>query len=325
MSGEYKGMVMRLRSLLALSLGLLCLLTAELAAQEQPRAEALGFRVAGYLPEYHAAEFEPRLARLLTDLIVFSAEPTETGSINRSRLAKFPWEKLRAWKTKERVRLILCIGGWERSKHFAVVATTPEKRQTFVKEVVKLCLEERLDGIDLDWEHPKGDAEQEGYGQLLSELRTAFEPHGLLLSVTIAGWQKLPKEAFAAVHWVQVMSYDHDGEHATFEAAVADVQAVKEAGAPAEKIVLGLPFYGRDIARRNRTMTYHEIIARHDPKPDVDLVDNLYFNGPATISRKTAYALESRLGGVMAWELGLDVPTDRSLLRAIDAAVQRHK
>ncbi|WP_254513921.1 glycoside hydrolase family 18 protein [Anatilimnocola floriformis] len=301
------------------------LLAWELPAQEQPRPDAPGFRVAAYLPEYRAADFEPRLARLLTDLILFSVEPTETGEIQISRLKKFPLDQLRAWKTKERVRLILSIGGWERSKHFAVVATSPEKRQTFVKEVVKLCLDERLDGIDLDWEHPRDAAEQEGYAALLTELRAAFQPHGLLLSVTIAGWQKMPKEAFAAVHWVQVMSYDHDGEHATFEAAIADVKAVRDAGAPAEKIVLGVPFYGRDTTRRNRTLTYREIIARHDPKPDVDLIDSIYFNGPATITRKTEYALESRLGGVMAWELGLDVPTERSLLRAIDAAVRKNE
>jgi chitinase len=312
----------KLHLFLVLCIGLL---PTQLLAQEQPRAVPLGFRVAGYLPEYRVAEFEPKLARLLTDLILFSAEPTETGSINIARLKKMPWEMLREWKTKERVRLILCIGGWERSKHFATVATSAEKRQTFVTEAVRLCLDDRLDGIDLDWEHPQDAAEQEGYGQLLTELRAAFQPHGLLLSVTIAAWQKMPKEAFAACHWVQIMSYDHDGEHATFDAAVADVKTMKEAGVPAEKIVLGVPFYGRDITRRNRSLTYREIIARHDPKPDVDVIDNVYFNGPASIRRKTEYALESHLGGVMAWELGLDVPTDRSLLRAIDAAVQRTK
>lgn len=319
-------MQFRLIHLLVLGLSLLSTsYSTGLHAQDQSRAEATGFRVAGYLPEYRASEFEPKLAKLLTDLIIFSVEPTEAGGVNRSRLSKFSLDKLREWKTKERVRLILCIGGWERSKHFATVATTAEKRQRFVNEVVKLCLDERLDGVDLDWEHPKGEAEQVGYGQLLSDLRAAFQPHGLLLSVTMAGWQKIPKEAFAAVHWVQLMSYDHDGEHATFDAAVADVKAIKDAGAPAEKIVLGVPFYGRDVARRNRTMTYREIVARHEPKPDVDLIDNLYFNGVDMIRRKTEYALESKLGGVMAWELGLDVPTDRSLLRAIDVAVKGKK
>ncbi|QDU26492.1 Chitinase A1 precursor [Anatilimnocola aggregata] len=301
----------------------LLLVLPALQAQDVPRVQPAGFRVAAYLPEYRLAEFEPRLARYLTDLIVFSAEPTEFGGINRSRLAKVPWDELRQWKTKERVRLILCIGGWERSKHFATVATSPEKRQVFVKEAVRLCLEERLDGIDLDWEHPRDEAEQEGYGRLLTELRAGFQPHGLLLSVTIAAWQKMPPEAFTAAHWVQVMAYDHDDKHSTFEGAVADVKTLKEAGVPAEKIVLGMPFYGRDILRRNRSLAYREIVARHDPKPDVDEIDGVYFNGLSMIRRKTEYALESRLGGVMAWELGQDVPTDRSLLRAIDAAVQQ--
>ncbi len=311
---------MRLLFCLLVTMGMLVLPRAVMP-QDPARTEP-GFRVAAYLPEYRVAEFEPRLARLLTDLILFSAEPTESGAINRSRLKNVPWDQLREWKTKERVRLILCLGGWERSKHFATVATAAEKRQTFVKETVRLCLDERLDGIDLDWEHPKGAAEEAGYGQLLTELRAAFQPHGLLLSVTIAAWQKLPKDAFAACHWVQIMSYDRDGEHSTFDAAVADIKTIQAAGVPAEKIVLGLPFYGIDITRRQRTMTYREIIARHNPKPDVDLIDNIYFNGQNTIRRKTEYAIEQRLGGVMAWELGLDVPTDRSLLRVIDGAVR---
>lgn len=301
------------------------LAAATLSAQEAARLQPAPFRVAAYLPDYRVAEFEPRLARLLTDFIVFSAEPTEAGSIDRSRLAKVPWETLRQWKTKERIRLILCIGGWERSKHFAAVASSAEKRQVFVKEAVRLCLEERLDGIDLDWEHPRDAVEQAGYGSLLTELRAAFEPHGLLLSVTIAAWQKMPKEAFAAAHWVQVMAYDHEGRHSTFEDSVADIQTLKQAGVPAEKLVLGLPFYGRDITRRNRSLTYAEIVARHDPQPEVDEVDGVYFNGAATVRRKTEFALESRLGGVMAWELGQDVPSDRSLLRAMGAAVQRSR
>ncbi|WP_425617131.1 glycoside hydrolase family 18 protein [Anatilimnocola sp. NA78] len=314
---------MQRRQVLALSVAAVGFATQWrlLAAAEIPAAAGT-FRVAGYWPDYRAAEFEPRTASLLTDLMIFSAEPTETGGINRARLAKFPWQELRTWKTAARVRLILCIGGWERSKHFATVATSPEKRQAFVQAAVKLCLDERLDGIDLDWEHPRDEAEQQGYGDLLTELRTAFEPHGLMLSVTIAAWQKMPPAAFAAAHYVQVMAYDHDGRHSTFDNAVADVKTLKAAGVPTEKIVLGMPFYGRDVVRRNRSLTYREIVAKHEPKPEVDEIDGVYFNGPATIRRKTEYAIEAGLGGVMVWELGQDVPTERSLLRTIDAAVQ---
>jgi GH18 family chitinase len=279
------------------------------------------FRVAGYLPDYRAAAFDADAAARLTDLIVFSAKPTAAGGLDRSRLKRLPWDKLRAFKTRQRVRLILCVGGWGRSAHFAAVASSVAKRKAFVQSAVRVCLDERLDGLDLDWEHPKNADEEKGYAQLLADLREAFGPHGLVLSVTMAAWQKLPKEAFAAVDWVQVMAYDHDGRHSTFEAARADVRSLRERGVPREKVVLGLPFYGRHVKRRERTLTYREILARHRPEAAVDEVEGVYFNGPATIRRKTEFALEGRLGGVMVWELGQDAGGERSLLRTIRAAV----
>jgi hypothetical protein len=73
------------------------------------------FRFAGYLPNYRAAQFDPAAADGITDLIVFSAEPTAAGELTLRRLGEFPWDKLRDWKTRQRVRLILCVGGWGRS------------------------------------------------------------------------------------------------------------------------------------------------------------------------------------------------------------------
>jgi GH18 family chitinase len=283
--------------------------------------EQSSFRVVGYLPDYR--EFERITTRGLTDLILFSATPTATGDLDISRLKKMPWSKLRAFKTKQRVRLILCVGGWERSSHFAAVAGSDPIRQKFVNAMVKFCLDERLDGIDLDWEHPKNGAEQAAYANLLTELHKAFEQHGLMLSVTIAAWQKLPSSAFEAVDWVNLMAYDHTGQHSTFESAQSDVKKLIDSGMPARKITLGLPFYGRDIKNSNRVLTYREIVANNRPEPAVDEIDNIYFNGPETISRKTKYAIDKGLAGVMVWELGQDAAGDQSLLKVIMSAVDQ--
>jgi chitinase len=281
------------------------------------------FRVVGYLPDYRA--FDSVSTHGLSDLILFSATPTAKGELDLSRLKKMPWSKLRAFKTQQRVRLILCVGGWERSANFAPVAAANEMRQKFVGSVVKVCLDERLDGVDLDWEHPKNEAEQEGYAKLLTELHQAFEPHGLMLSVTIAAWQKLPPKAFEVVDWVNLMAYDHSGRHSTFEGAQADVKKLIDAGVPTRKLTLGLPFYGRDTVKHNRVLTYREIVAKHKPEPAVDEIDNLYFNGSETIARKTRYAIESGLAGVMVWELGQDAEGDESLLKVIAGVVERSK
>ena len=290
-----------------------------LMAQEPNRVSS-EFRIVGYLPDYRPLDADA--ARQLTDLILFSAEPSASGELNMQRLSKIDWAELLQLKTQQRLRLILCVGGWERSKHFASVAGSPELRGKFVNSALQLCLNRRLDGIDIDWEHPHDAAEQTAYALLLRDLKAAFEPLGLTVSITMAAWQVVPRSAFDSVNWVQVMAYDHPERHSTLEGAQADVQKLIDAGAPVQKITLGLPFYGRGIADHNRTMTYQEIIAKHRPAAAIDEVDGVYFNGAETIARKTRYAKQSRLAGVMVWELGQDSPGEQSLLRVIRAAAR---
>jgi chitinase len=300
---------------------LLSLVGSIVTSANEPTRKA--FRIAGYLPDYRAADIDWANATHLTDLLLFSAEPTSEGKLDVSRLKAMPWAKLRAFKTLHRQRLILCIGGWERSQQFPAVVSSDSKRAEFVKSCVRLCLDERLDGVDLDWEHPNTAAEQGGYASLLRELRTAFEPHGLTLSVTVAAWQKVPKAAFEGIDWVQVMAYDHPGQHSTFENSQKDVAAVHTLGAPMSKIVLGLPLYGRDVKKTDRVLTYREILTKHKPARESNEADGLYFNGPQMMEHKTQWALESKLGGVMLWELGQDATSEQSLLRIVGGVVNK--
>jgi GH18 family chitinase len=157
---------------------------------------------------------------------------------------------------------------------------------------------------------------------LLINLREAFAPHGLKLSVTIAPWQTITPEGVQAVDWVQLMAYDHAGPHSTFDHAKAAIATARQSGIPAAQLVLGLPFYGRDPSRRERTLAYREILARHAPGPDVNEADGLFFNGPGLIRNKTAFARQLGLAGVMVWELGQDAPPPHSLLQVIHDAAQ---
>lgn len=293
--------------------------TGTLCADEV-RPAGSSFRVIGYLPDYRLGEYQLETAKHLTDLIVFSAEPAVSGELNTERLRNCPWPELLTFKTKHRVRLLLTIGGWERSDHFPVVAATPALRKKFVAEVVDFCLAKRLDGVDLDWEHPEGEQQEASYALLLKELRSEFDTHGLLLSVTIAAWQKLPSEAITAVQYVQVMAYDHDERHSTFDGAKQDLDLLLRAKVPAEKIVLGLPFYGRNV-RTREAMTYREIYEKYGPKPEDDEVQAMFFNGVNMIHRKTRHAVDSGLGGVMIWELGQDAVGEASLLKVIAQSI----
>jgi chitinase len=292
-----------------------------------PAAEPLAarptseFRVAGYLPDYRLAGFDLNQAQGVTDLILFSAEPTPAGEIDWSRLKSAPWKSIWQWTTAQRVRLILAIGGWDRSAGFAAMSASPTSRKAFAESVVELCLRLRLDGIDLDWEHPEGAMQAAAYGDLLHDLRTALEPHGLSLSVTLAAWQTLDEKAAASADWIQIMSYDNPGRHSTLEQARTDVATFTKRGVPPSRLVLGLPFYGRSVADGKQTRTYAEIAANKKLPGTTDESEGIYFNGPVTIAEKVRWARNEGLAGVMVWELGQDATGDASLLRVIRGSV----
>src|SRR5258708_24899153 len=118
------------------------------------------------------------------------------------------------------------------------------------------------------------------------------------------------------------MAYDADGRHSTPEFADAELAKFSKRGVPPVKTCLGLPFYGRGVHDRTKTLTYAEIVHRYRPTAEVDEVDGVYFNGATTIERKTKMALQRKLAGVMIWELGQDAADEHSLLHVIDRTIR---
>jgi GH18 family chitinase len=280
-----------------------------------PTPSPRDFAIVGYLPEYRA--LDPAWGRYVTDIVYFSAGLRADGTLDTTRLDAQTLAALREMRAAYDTRIFVAIGGWDRSQNFAAVAVDPALRASAAQTLTAYCLENGLDGVDFDWEFPEGPAEIAGYVALLAEVHAAFAPHDLRVSVALAGWQDLGNELYAAVDRIHVMAYDHEGRHSTFEQATDDIQAFLKRGAPPEKLLLGVPFYGRDVENPAIALTYAEIVSVHHPAPDVDEVDGVYFNGVATIQKKTHYAQEQELGGVMIWELGQDTADDTSLLRAI--------
>jgi chitinase len=197
------------------------------------------------------------------------------------------------------------------------MAARAESRAAFVRNALDYCAAHGMQGIDLDWEFPKDEREERDYGLLLRDLRSAFEPRGWSVFLTIAPEQNPTTAAFAAADFVQIMSYDRGVRHATFEAAEKHVRELLESGVPASKLVLGLPFYGRKIADRMQARSYRDILRDYSPPPAADEAGGYYFNGQETIRRKTRFAREKGLAGVMFWQLAQDAPGERSLLGAI--------
>jgi GH18 family chitinase len=242
------------------------------------------------------------------------------GHVDPALIPQEHIELLEQTKKQAGCRILLSVGGWNRSENFPQVASDPMLRDRFIREARDFCLSNGIDGVDYDWEHPKGPHEVRAYIELVKRTRAEFRPRNMLVTIAQAGWQKLGQEMYAAADRIHLMAYDHDFPQATMEKSSADVERLLGDGCPSEKIVLGVPFYGRNKPRA--AITYSAIVEKHKPRRDVSLVEGYAFNGPDLVAAKARYARENKLGGIMIWELGQDTAGASSLLKAIAAGLR---
>lgn len=66
------------------------------------------------------------------------------------------YAKFNGLKTfNKELKTILAIGGWnEGSTRFSSLVASPQRRQEFVKNIIKFLRQNHFDGLDLDWEYP---------------------------------------------------------------------------------------------------------------------------------------------------------------------------
>jgi GH18 family chitinase len=298
-------------------MGLILAVTGSLYGAEPEK----DFRVVGYLPDYRLSAFDPAAGRFVTDLVCFSITPEPGKPLDYPPLAEPAVTRiLDELRTTHRVRLTCTLGGWNRSAGFAALTATPAARRDFIREIVRFCERHDFAGVDLDWEHPETPEQSTAYAALMIELKPALGPHRTL-TAAVAGWQRIPREGYAALDAVHLMAYDHPGRHSTLEQAQADVGRLIEQGVAPRKIRLGIPFYGRDTANPERVRTYREIIEQYAPPAERDEVDGLFYNGPDLVRAKLKYSRAAGLGGVMLWELGQDATGEQSLLGVIHQTV----
>ena len=274
-----------------------------------------GFLVIGYLPDYR--DFNPQWGNCLTDLIYFSAQPMPDGGLDTSLLSETTLKGLRSMKELYGTRILISVGGWERSQGFGPMVIDPQARKKFEDNLLAFSLSHALDGVDFDWEFPDNEAQYAGYTSLLQEIKAAFQPHGMLISMALSPNGDLTHPLYQYADRINVMSYDHEGQHSTYDQAVQDLNFVINSGFAKAKLMLGVPFYGRELANPANEFTYAEMIQKYHPAPGQDEMNGIYFNGIDTIARKSCYAHDNGFGGVMIWELGQDSTDNTSLLRTV--------
>ncbi len=238
------------------------------------------------------------------------------------------------------VKVLISIGGGyasedktQRDRYFDLIS--PAKRSGFIAKVAKYVGANHLDGVDVDLE---GDAINQDYGALITELSAALAPKGQLVTAAVSGTNggdRIPAEALARFDFINVMAYDATGPwnrnlpgpHSSMQFAQDSVAYWVGRQVSKSKLVLGVPFYGWGFgpAFTEGGYTFAQIVDKYPGSAVVDQTgDTIYYNGIPTIQAKTRWVAQQGLGGVMIWSLNQDAAGKNSLLSAIHQALTTH-
>ncbi len=288
--------------------------------------------------------------------------------------------------------VLVSVGGWLGSGGFSDAALTAQSRSTFIDSVIAFLERYNLDGLDIDWEYPGMQGagnrfrpeDKQNYTALLRDLRTRFNQeekklHRKLYLSVAAGSQTSfldhtdMRSVSKYVDTVNLMCYDYyepdasaiTGMNAPLFTDPADpkqvsadrsVREFEQAGVPASKLVLGVPFYGHEWGQvpaknnglyqpgkqvpgafanyANITATMLNATGRQagfvrywNTAAKVPYLYNagsqifVSYDDPESMRLKAEYVRQRDLAGVMFWEYFAD--PSGALLDAIDATLLR--
>lgn len=196
-----------------------------------------------------------------------------------SRRDSLNFIKLNSLKKRNKdLKILVSIGGWTHSKGFSDAVLTEEGRKKLTASGIDYLIMHQLDGLDFDWEYPalQGDnnpvrpEDRDNFVLMLKSFREALDSLGkknkthYLSTIASGGFRKYLEvnnlaEAQNYLDFINIMAYDfytagdqETGHHANLfpsgtkgRSAATTVEEHIEFGVPAEKLVLGIPFYGR--------------------------------------------------------------------------------
>ncbi|KAH9485400.1 Endochitinase B1 [Psilocybe cubensis] len=265
-------------------------------------------------------------------------------------------------KQNRNLKVLLSIGGWTYSPSFHPVVINPAFRAKFVESSVKILEDYGLDGLDVDYEYPTDDKQAAGYVALLKELRAALDKHqakkgpGCKFLLSIAApcgpenYKKLRvKEMDISLDFWNLMAYDFSGSwdsaanhQANLNGGTLSASAAVDwyigQGVLRDKIVLGIPLYGRSFlntagpgkpfsGQGQGTWEAGVYDYRALPLPGTNVTNDkslgaswsydankkelISFDSEEVAKWKGEYIKRENLGGSMFWELSGDKGSSR--------------
>ena len=237
-------------------------------------------------------------------------------------------------KQKPSLKILLSVGGWG-SGGFSEMAAVGKNRQSFAADCKRVVDQFGLDGIDLDWEYPTHSwggiaSSPEDYGNytlLTIDIRKAIGNEKLLTMATLADADPII-DYETLVHYkdfFNIMTYDlamlsataPPGHHAglyrsEFTNRISVEEAVDKhvaAGIPIDKLVLGIPFYGRgqriNISELPEGYTIHwDDVAKASYVTNAEGVFVYTYECMHSIEYKCEFIMKRGMLGAMYWSYG---------------------
>ena len=269
-------------------------------------------------------------------------------------------------KRTYRLRTLLSVGSWnEGAVKYSQLAADPERRKAFAENSAEFLKEYEFDGLHFHWEHPahRGGAKEdkENFVLLLKDIKDYYKHQDLYLTAFIRVQSDIVSRAYDLnniakyVDNIMMMSFDMaaywDGK-VGYPAAIfgegentvdSRVNFFVSQGVPAEKIVIGIPFFGRTWVTRNEGnigdpsesgfkgpffeepgfLGYNEQCNMRKVKKFVfsydtqasqeigkfrenDLTHVVAYDSPRSIVNKIKYMADKKLAGVWTWFVDSD-------------------
>ena len=286
----------------------------------------------------------------LTHIIFSFAHPTADGGILLNKEYALPNLRAIVAKAKEtNTKVMLAVGGWfhingeESYDYFHAAISNPTSRTRLVSELVSIVDREGLDGIDIDFEHPRSLADAKYLAEFTKAMSDQLHPLGKELSIAVhskinavtlseTDYVTYEPVTFEYVDHVNIMAYDGQwdgGYHAEnlstylFSEKIANYWSnlFEQNNISKEKLVLGVPLYAQPEDPSIKQVSYATIINDNSENAMNDTVSlngtTYHYNGCETMKKKTILALEEGFGGMMMWETGHDTTGPYSLTTVI--------
>jgi GH18 family chitinase len=284
--------------------------------------------IGGYLANYSFASYNLDNLKYIDRLYYFSVCPNENGQLEipQKYIENIQLIKSRLSSSQS---LYLVVGGWTQSQNIPRLAASKSLRRKFIKDVVKFCKSNDLQGVDLDWEDYPTEVNKEDFQKFIEEFSKALRSKGLGFTIALGVSEKKIEMAVNAVPYVDeinIMSYgkfDEAGNQAPMDLFQNWLLKYAKALVPKEKLIVGVPFYGKRLANNNDNskiaVSFSEIVTTNHPDPSINWFKNYSYNGLQLIEAKAKFLRNGGYKGIMAWELSMDLPfsSGSSLLNAI--------